>query len=59
MKRFVSRAACLAAAWALGPVGAARLEVWVRTDNEPSLRTVGSAGFQREGVLRSFFKFGE
>jgi RimJ/RimL family protein N-acetyltransferase len=35
------------------------MEVWVRTDNEPSLRTVASAGFQREGVLRSFFKFGE
>jgi RimJ/RimL family protein N-acetyltransferase len=55
---FAARAARLAAAWAVGPLGAARMEAWVRTDNEPSLRTVASAGFRREGVLRSFLAFG-
>jgi RimJ/RimL family protein N-acetyltransferase len=56
---FASRAARLASAWALGPLGASRMEAWVRTDNEPSLRTVASAGFMREGVLRSFLALGD
>jgi ribosomal-protein-alanine N-acetyltransferase len=58
-RRFARRAAQLAAAWALGPLGASRMEAWVRPENEASLRTVASAGFQREGVLRSFLTFGE
>jgi ribosomal-protein-alanine N-acetyltransferase len=54
---FAGRAARLAADWALGPLGAARIEAWVRPDNEPSLRTAAAAGFRREGVLRSFLAF--
>jgi ribosomal-protein-alanine N-acetyltransferase len=56
---FASRAARLAAAWALGPLGAVRMEAWVRTDNAASLRTIAAAGFRREGVLRSFLTFGD
>jgi RimJ/RimL family protein N-acetyltransferase len=54
-----TRAVRLAAAWALGPLGAARMEAWVAPENEPSIRTLASAGFQREGVLRSFLAFGD
>jgi [ribosomal protein S5]-alanine N-acetyltransferase len=56
---FASRGARLATAWALGPLGADRVEALVRTDNEPSLRTIASAGFQRDGVRRSFLTFGD
>jgi len=56
---FAARGARLAAAWALGPLGAVRMEAWIVSDNEPSLRTVASAGFHREGVLRSFLAFGD
>lgn len=55
---FAARGARLAATWALGPLGADRIEAWVAPNNEPSLRTVASAGFHREGVLRSFLTFG-
>ena len=55
---FATRAASLAAAWALGPLGADRVEAWVVPENEPSLRTLASAGFKREGVLRSFLAIG-
>jgi ribosomal-protein-alanine N-acetyltransferase len=54
---FATRAARLAATWALGTLGAARIEAWVAPENEPSLRTLTSAGFHREGVLRSFLAF--
>jgi len=53
-----TRAVRLAAAWALGPLGAARMEAWVAPENEPSMRTLASAGFHREGVLRSFLSLG-
>lgn len=56
-RRFAARAAHLASSWALDVVGASRVEAWVVPENEPSLRTLASAGFQREGVLRSFLTF--
>ena len=49
-----ARAARLASDWALGPLGAARVEAWVAPANAPSLRTLAAAGFTQEGVLRSF-----
>ena len=54
-----ARAARLATGWAFTALGAARVEAWVRPDNEPSLRTLASAGFQREGLLRSFLAWGD
>ncbi|MGO9976019.1 MAG: GNAT family N-acetyltransferase [Solirubrobacteraceae bacterium] len=51
-----SCAICLAARWALRDLAAARIEAWVAPDNEPSLRALSSAGFVKEGVLRSFFE---
>lgn len=53
-----TRAVRLAATWALGPLGAARIEAWVAPDNEPSMRTLASTGFHQEGVLRSYLVFG-
>ncbi len=56
-RRFAARAARLASTWALDVVGVSRVEAWVFPENEPSLRTLASAGFQSEGVLRSFLTF--
>jgi RimJ/RimL family protein N-acetyltransferase len=54
-----TRAARLASDWALRENEIARVEAWVDPDNEPSLRLLTSAGFQREGLLRAFLDYGE
>ena len=51
------RAARLASDWALHGGGLARVEAWVEPDNVASQRLLASAGFTREGVLRSFLAF--
>ena len=53
-----ARAVRLASAWALQGAGLARVEAWVEPDNVASQRLLASAGFTREGVLRSFLAFG-
>ncbi len=40
--------------WALGPLGLARLQVFVATGNLGGLRLSERTGFRREGVLRSY-----
>jgi [ribosomal protein S5]-alanine N-acetyltransferase len=47
----------LLSGWALGDAGLARVEAWVEPDNAPSLHVLERAGFEREGVLRSFLSF--
>jgi ribosomal-protein-alanine N-acetyltransferase len=54
-----TRAIRLLSSWALGDGGFARVEAWVEPGNEPSLRALASAGFVREGVLRSFLADGD
>jgi ribosomal-protein-alanine N-acetyltransferase len=56
---FGARAARLAAQWALDGAGMARVEAWVEPDNVTSQRLLESAGFAREGVLRSFLFYEE
>ena len=45
--------------WALQDTGLARIEAWVEPDNTPSLHVLAAAGFEREGLLRSFLSFGD
>jgi ribosomal-protein-alanine N-acetyltransferase len=56
-QRFATRAARLASSWALDVAGMARVEAWVEPDNAASQRVLTAAGFEREGVLRSFLAF--
>ena len=56
---YAARAARLATSWAFESLGAARVEAWVRPENQPSLRSLAAAGFQREGLLRSFLDFAD
>jgi [ribosomal protein S5]-alanine N-acetyltransferase len=49
-----SRAVRLLARWALIDVGLARVEAFVEPDNAASVRVLEAAGFQREGLLRSY-----
>jgi RimJ/RimL family protein N-acetyltransferase len=49
-----THAVALLSDWALPALELARLEAWVEPENEPSLRVLAAAGFEREGVLRSF-----
>ncbi|MDA0169092.1 GNAT family N-acetyltransferase [Solirubrobacter taibaiensis] len=58
-RTYGTRAARLASTWALADAGMARVEAWVDPDNEPSLRLLASAGFEREGVLRAFLDLGD
>ena len=46
----------LLAEWALGPLGLARLQVFVAEQNPGGLRLSERTGFQREGVLRSYWE---
>ena len=52
------RAARLASDWALGREGIARVDALVQPENLRSQRLLLSAGFTREGVLRSLLSFG-
>ena len=54
-----SRAAALAADWALERPGVARVEALVEPANVASQRVVASAGFEREGLLRSYLQIGD
>jgi RimJ/RimL family protein N-acetyltransferase len=54
---FGTRAVRLAVTWALSRPDVARVEAWVEPHNLPSQRLLRSAGFTREGVLRSFLSF--
>jgi ribosomal-protein-alanine N-acetyltransferase len=40
--------------WAFAALGLGRVQVFVAPENVPALRLAESAGFQREGVLRSY-----
>ncbi|AVT32587.1 MULTISPECIES: GNAT family N-acetyltransferase [unclassified Plantactinospora] len=52
-----TRAARLASSWAIDVAGIARVEAWVEPENEASRRVLTAAGFEQEGVLRSFLAF--
>lgn len=52
------RALATVAAWGLGPEGFARVELYVEPWNVASWRTAESAGFTREGLLRSWESVG-
>jgi len=53
---YASRAAKLLSDWALTS-GYARVEAWVEPENLASQQVLMSAGFEREGQLRSFLAF--
>ena len=53
-----TRAIELLSGWALCHAGIARVEAWVDPGNQPSQYALASAGFVREGVLRSFLSQG-
>jgi len=53
-KGLATRAVRLIARWALGELGIARLGLLTSTMNAASQRVAERAGFQREGVLRSY-----
>ena len=52
--RFATRAVALLTPWALRRGTVNRVEAIVEVDNLASLRTLASAGFRREGLLRSY-----
>ena len=54
-----SRAVRLLTRWALADVGLARVEAFVEPSNTASMRILESAGFQREGYLRSYLAIGD
>jgi RimJ/RimL family protein N-acetyltransferase len=53
---WATRAVRLAVEWALEDQRVARVEAWVEPENLPSQRLLATAGFVREGVLRSFLE---
>jgi ribosomal-protein-alanine N-acetyltransferase len=46
----------LLADWALRTLGLGRIQVFVAPENVAALRLAGSAGFRREGLLRSYWE---
>jgi [ribosomal protein S5]-alanine N-acetyltransferase len=52
-----ARAVRLASDWALERDDVARVEAWLEPDNITSQRLLASAGFAREGLLRSFLVY--
>lgn len=42
--------------WSFATIGLGRVQVFVATGNAAALRLAGRAGFQREGVLRSYWE---
>ena len=52
-----TRAVRLLGAWAFSALGIARLEILVEPHNVASQRVAERAGFQREGLLRSYEEF--
>ncbi len=55
---FATRAVKLVSAWAFRDLGLARLAILTEPSNRPSQRVAELAGFQREGVLRSYTDVG-
>jgi [ribosomal protein S5]-alanine N-acetyltransferase len=53
-----TRALRLVSRWALSQPGVVRLQLWTVPDNVASQRVADRAGFQREGVLRSYGEVG-
>jgi ribosomal-protein-alanine N-acetyltransferase len=53
-----TRAVRLASAWALGPGGIARLQLWTEPENLASQRVAERSGYRREGVLRKYDEIG-
>lgn len=47
----------LLSSWAIDHAGIARVEAWVEQNNHASQRVLTAAGFQQEGLLRSFLSF--
>lgn len=56
---FARRAVGLLSRWALEEAGLARVEALVEPDNIASQRVLEGAGFEREGLLRSYLSFGD
>jgi ribosomal-protein-alanine N-acetyltransferase len=56
---FASGAVALLAEWSVSVGGFGRMEAWIKPDNEASQRVVAGAGFEMEGVLRSFLPLGD
>ena len=52
--RIATEALRLLTDWAFAELGLGRVQVFVAPENLPALRLAESAGFQREGVLRSY-----
>ena len=48
----------LASAWALGPGGVARLQLWTEPENRASQGVAERSGYRREGVLRKYDEIG-
>lgn len=53
-RRVATRAVELITAWAFDTLDLLRIEILVDPRNEPSLKVAESAGYTREGVLRSY-----
>ncbi len=53
-----TRAVRLASAWALGPGGIARLQLWTEPENRASQGVAVRSGYRREGVLRKYDEIG-
>ena len=51
-----ARALRLVADWALGPLGFGRVHLYTELDNAASQAVATAAGFEREGLLRSFLE---
>lgn len=58
-RRFASEVVTLAVRWALTDAGLDRVEALVEPSNDASIRVLEAAGFQREGLLRSYLVVGD
>ena len=55
---YATSAVELVSSWAIRSVGFTRIEAWVEPNNVASIGVLGSAGFEQEGLLRSFLTIG-
>lgn len=56
-RHLATRAVGLLSRWAVLSVDIGRVQAWIEPGNAASHRVITSAGFQREGLLRSFLAF--
>lgn len=56
---YATRALVLTSQWAFDTLAVKRLQLFCEVDNVPSQRVAERAGYQREGVLRSYFQIGQ